>query len=207
MICTDRQLTIDACHRCVKIPGEKKQSSCAEYAILEPVVHMPTREASSWQLRTHAMSRLHPCYQQLLLALLNKLKLLVQIIPLIVLCRLRLSRPHIILSRNPKFLLRLARRNIALKLLETRLIDRKPVRVNPTSNEIDPPLIPLRQNMLGNITRVLIRIPDNRDNTVTTRNFVVLEPRVKRLCDARAVLLNVRDSIDERRDRIIDIND
>jgi len=60
--------------------------------------------------------------------------------------------------------------------------------------------------MFGDIARILISVSDNRNNIVPTCDFVVLEPIVERLRDARAEFLNIVDRIYERGDRISDVD-
>lgn len=61
--------------------------------------------------------------------------------------------------------------------------------------------------MLRDIARILVRIPDDRNNIIAARDFVVLEPVIERLCNTRAVLLDVCDGVDERSDRVVDVDD
>jgi hypothetical protein len=67
--------------------------------------------------------------------------------------------------------------------------------------------VPLRQNVLRDITRVLVRIADDRNNPVPARDFVVLEPVVKGFRDAGAEFLDVFDAVDERCDWVFDVDD
>ena len=142
----------------------------------------------------------------LLLALLNKLEVLIKVVPVIVLRRLSGSRLHIILSRDLKLFLRLARRNIAVKLVKASLVDRKTIRVNLASNQINPPLIALRQDVVSDIASVLVRIAGDRNNIVTACDFVVLEPVVESSGHAGTVILNVFDCVHIRCDRVVDVD-
>jgi hypothetical protein len=60
--------------------------------------------------------------------------------------------------------------------------------------------------VLRDVASVLISIANDGNNVVPTRDFVVLEPIVKRLRNARTVFLDVGDSVDERRDRVVYID-
>lgn len=75
------------------------------------------------------MSLNYQLLRKLLLALLDELEVLIEVVPLIVLRRLRRSRLDIIGSCNVKLLLRLGRCNVTSELVEASLIDRKTVRV------------------------------------------------------------------------------
>jgi hypothetical protein len=145
-------------------------------------------------------------YPSPLHALLYELKVRIQKVPLIILLRLRLSRLDIVLSRNAEFLLRLARRNITIKPIETGLIDSKAVRIFLSRYQIEPPLVALRQNVSGDIARILVRIACDRDHIVATRDFVVLEPVVASGGDARAEFIDVFDGVHVWRDWVVDVN-
>jgi hypothetical protein len=141
-----------------------------------------------------------------LLALPNKSKPRIQIKPLIIPRRLLSRRLQIILNRNAKHLSRLSRLDKTLKSLKRRLVDSQPIRILPARYQINPPLMPLRQDMLSNITRILVRIANDRNDPVPAGDFVVLEPIVNRLGDARAGFLDVLDAINVGSDRVFDVN-
>ena len=61
--------------------------------------------------------------------------------------------------------------------------------------------------MLRDITRVPVRIPNNRNNPIPARDLVILEPVVKGFRDAGAEFLDVFDAVDERCDWVFDVND
>jgi len=61
--------------------------------------------------------------------------------------------------------------------------------------------------VLRDVARILISIANNRDYIVAARNLVVLEPIIERLRDARTVLLNICDGVDERCNWVIDVDD
>jgi hypothetical protein len=141
-----------------------------------------------------------------LLALLYKLEVRIQVVPLIILARLRGSRLNIILGRNVKLILRLARLDIALKLIKARLVNSKTIRIFLARDQINPPLVALRQNVLGDIARVLVRIARDGNHAVATCDFVVLEPFVESCGDAGAVFFDVCDCVHVWCDRVIDVD-
>jgi hypothetical protein len=142
-----------------------------------------------------------------LLALLYKLEVRIKVVPLIIFGRLRRSRLNIVVSRDIEFLLRLARLNIALKLIKARLIDSKTIRVLLARYQINPPLISLRQDVLGDVARVLVRITRDGDYAVAACDFVVLEPVIESCGDAGAVLFDVFEGVHVRCDRVVDVDD
>ena len=64
----------------------------------------------------------------------------------------------------------------------------------------------LRQNMLRNITRILIHISNDRNDAVSAGDLVILEPIVERLSDAGAIFLDVFDRVHEGSDGIFDVD-
>jgi hypothetical protein len=61
--------------------------------------------------------------------------------------------------------------------------------------------------VLRDVASILIRIPNNGNNIIATPDFVVLEPIVERLDNTRAVFLDVFDCVDERSDRVVNVDD
>jgi hypothetical protein len=141
-----------------------------------------------------------------LLALLNKSKLRIQVEPLIIHRRLLSSGQYLVLNRDLKHLPRLGGLDKTLKLLEGSLVNSQPIRILPARNQINPPLMPLRQNMPRDITRILVSIADDRDNSIPAGDFVILEPIVKGLRDSRAEFLDILDRVHERSDGVAHVD-
>jgi hypothetical protein len=66
--------------------------------------------------------------------------------------------------------------------------------------------MPLRQNMLRDITRILVRIADDRNDTITASDFIVLEPIVKGLRDTWAEFLDIVNRVHVGSDGVADVD-
>ena len=66
--------------------------------------------------------------------------------------------------------------------------------------------MPLRQDMLRNITRVLIRVTNDGNDAVSAGDLVVLEPIVERLSDTGAIFLDILNAVHILGDRVFDVD-
>lgn len=116
--------------------------------------------------------------QLLLLAKLNQLKVLIQIVPKIILLRPFRSRKNLGLSRKSKLLCRILTLNITLILLVAGLVVVDLIGVNLSAHKILPVAMAALDG-LGHELGVLVVSSDDLENRVAAGDLVVLGLSVK----------------------------
>lgn len=141
-----------------------------------------------------------------LLTLRHQLEVLIEIIPLIILTGLGRRRLNLGLLGQIKQLRGILGGDVAVILRQTGLVVVDLAGVLHATDQIDPVLVALRDDLVDDVGRALVRLANDGDHLVAPRDLVVREPVAERLREARAVLLDVLPGVDEVGDGVLDVD-